>query len=194
MSAGIATTAALVLLAWDLALDPALEHDIDAVYFGDDWGQQHGLQMGYGLWKRFLYPHLRRQYASVLKAVSALHCLNQRLDVIPHVAHDLVAECAIRGEMLGLRELQRWRPLLEQCISAYRRAEYLITIPSLLAVYEGALATVVDSPGSSVPSAGSAVTPSVRLAAPTGRRRWPTAWAGRSGAPSAARPSLSSAY
>ena len=25
----------------------ALEHDIDAVYFGDDWGQQCGLQMGF---------------------------------------------------------------------------------------------------------------------------------------------------
>ena len=24
----------------------ALEYDIDAVYFGDDWGQQRGLQMG----------------------------------------------------------------------------------------------------------------------------------------------------
>ena len=24
----------------------ALKYDIDAVYFGDDWGQQHGLQMG----------------------------------------------------------------------------------------------------------------------------------------------------
>ena len=24
----------------------ALNYDIDAVYFGDDWGQQHGLQMG----------------------------------------------------------------------------------------------------------------------------------------------------
>lgn len=27
----------------------ALEYDIDAVYFGDDWGQQHGLLMGYDL-------------------------------------------------------------------------------------------------------------------------------------------------
>ena len=29
----------------------ALKYDIDAVYFGDDWGQQRGLQMGYELWK-----------------------------------------------------------------------------------------------------------------------------------------------
>jgi uroporphyrinogen decarboxylase len=43
----------------------ALEHDIDAVYFGDDWGQQAGLIMGYGAWKEFIYPRLRRMYGEV---------------------------------------------------------------------------------------------------------------------------------
>jgi uroporphyrinogen decarboxylase len=46
----------------------ALEFDIDAVYFGDDWGQQHGLQMGYQSWKAFIYPILRRMYAMVRAA------------------------------------------------------------------------------------------------------------------------------
>ena len=46
----------------------ALKHDIDAVYFGDDWGQQRGLQMGYGLWKEFIYPVLRRTYKVVRDA------------------------------------------------------------------------------------------------------------------------------
>jgi len=43
----------------------ALNYDIDAVYFGDDWGQQTGLQMGPGLWRRFIYPELKRMYAVV---------------------------------------------------------------------------------------------------------------------------------
>lgn len=43
----------------------ALEYDIDAIYFGDDWGQQRGLQMGYDLWKEFIYPYLRRMYSVV---------------------------------------------------------------------------------------------------------------------------------
>ncbi len=43
----------------------ALKYDIDAVYFGDDWGQQRGLQMGPVLWRRFLLPVLRRMYAVV---------------------------------------------------------------------------------------------------------------------------------
>lgn len=43
----------------------ALKFDIDAVYFGDDWGQQRGLQMGPKLWREFLYPVLGRMYAAV---------------------------------------------------------------------------------------------------------------------------------
>ncbi len=46
----------------------ALTYDIDAVYFGDDWGQQHGLQMGYATWMRFIQPVLKRMYAVVRNA------------------------------------------------------------------------------------------------------------------------------
>lgn len=46
----------------------ALKYDIDAVYFGDDWGMQRGLQMGPVLWRRFIYPELRRMYAAVHEA------------------------------------------------------------------------------------------------------------------------------
>jgi uroporphyrinogen decarboxylase len=43
----------------------ALKYDIDAVYFGDDWGQQHGLQMGPKFWRQFIYPVLERMYRAV---------------------------------------------------------------------------------------------------------------------------------
>jgi uroporphyrinogen decarboxylase len=46
----------------------ALKYDIDAVYFGDDWGQQRGLQMGPRLWRKFIYPELKRMYAQVRSA------------------------------------------------------------------------------------------------------------------------------
>jgi uroporphyrinogen decarboxylase len=46
----------------------ALKYDIDAVYFGDDWGQQRGLQMGPRTWREFILPQLRRMYAAVLAA------------------------------------------------------------------------------------------------------------------------------
>jgi len=46
----------------------ALKYDIDAVYFGDDWGQQHGLQMGPDLWREFIRPPLAKMYAAVRDA------------------------------------------------------------------------------------------------------------------------------
>ncbi len=46
----------------------AVTYDIDAVYFGDDWGQQQGLQMGYPLWREFIYPELKRMYSAVRDA------------------------------------------------------------------------------------------------------------------------------
>jgi len=46
----------------------ALEHEIDAIYFGDDWGQQRGLQMGPEIWRRFIYPVLKRMYGVVREA------------------------------------------------------------------------------------------------------------------------------
>lgn len=43
----------------------ALEYDIDLVYFGDDWGSQHGLQMGPDCWREFIKPQLKRIYGLV---------------------------------------------------------------------------------------------------------------------------------
>jgi uroporphyrinogen decarboxylase len=45
----------------------ASKYDIDAVYFGDDWGQQRGLLMGPKLWREFIYPVLERMYHAVHK-------------------------------------------------------------------------------------------------------------------------------
>lgn len=45
-----------------------LSYDIDAVVFGDDWGQQHGLQMGEMIWHEFIYPALERMYRAVHNA------------------------------------------------------------------------------------------------------------------------------
>lgn len=49
-------------------LTEALKYDIDAVYLGDDWGQQSGLQMGPRIWREFIMPELRRMYSHVSNA------------------------------------------------------------------------------------------------------------------------------
>lgn len=53
-------------------LREALKYDIDAVYFGDDWGQQRGLQMGPKLWRQFIFPVLKRMYSVVHAAGKAV--------------------------------------------------------------------------------------------------------------------------
>ncbi|MBD3306987.1 uroporphyrinogen-III decarboxylase-like protein [candidate division KSB3 bacterium] len=51
---------------YDIAhIQEALKYDIDGVYFGDDWGKQRGLIMGPRLWRRFIYPVLKRMYGVV---------------------------------------------------------------------------------------------------------------------------------
>ncbi|MGQ9729649.1 MAG: uroporphyrinogen decarboxylase family protein [Candidatus Zipacnadales bacterium] len=49
-------------------VEQAVQYDIDAVHFGDDWGSQRGLLMGRRLWERFLKPRLARQYAAAKRA------------------------------------------------------------------------------------------------------------------------------
>lgn len=46
-------------------VDIVCEYPIDCVFFGDDWGMQKGLIMGYPLWKRFIGPRIEREYAYV---------------------------------------------------------------------------------------------------------------------------------
>jgi hypothetical protein len=46
----------------------------------------------------------------------------------------------LRGSVLHGETLKGWRDLLEQCFEAYDRKHYLIVIPALLSVIEGAVA------------------------------------------------------
>ena len=46
----------------------AMKYEIDAVYFGDDWGQQHALIMGKPYWDEYIKPQLRRMYGFVRQA------------------------------------------------------------------------------------------------------------------------------
>ena len=48
-------------------INKAVTYDIDAIYFGDDWGEQRGLIMGADLWHELIYPHLKRMYEVVIK-------------------------------------------------------------------------------------------------------------------------------
>jgi uroporphyrinogen decarboxylase len=63
----------------------ALTHDIDAVYFGDDWGQQSGLIMGPGLWQEFIAPRVRRMSQVTLDAgkYQIIHSCGDIRELVP---------------------------------------------------------------------------------------------------------------
>ncbi len=46
-------------------IENACAHPIDAMMFGDDWGQQRGLQMGPRLWREFIKPRVKEMYGRV---------------------------------------------------------------------------------------------------------------------------------
>ncbi|HHV43999.1 MAG TPA: uroporphyrinogen decarboxylase [Firmicutes bacterium] len=52
------------ILEFNLGLiERALEYEIDAIYFGDDWGQQRGLIMGIDYWRKFIKPRMAAMFA-----------------------------------------------------------------------------------------------------------------------------------
>lgn len=54
------------ILAYNLAvIEHACSYGVDAMMFGDDWGHQHGLIMGYSHWREFILPRIRQMYAAV---------------------------------------------------------------------------------------------------------------------------------
>jgi uroporphyrinogen decarboxylase len=66
----------------------ALRFGIDAVWFGDDWGQQRGLQMGRPLWNEFIRPRVERMYAAAHEA--GLFVMNHSCGDVDELFDDLV--------------------------------------------------------------------------------------------------------
>lgn len=61
------------ILAFNLAVVREMaRYDVDAVIFGDDWGQQRGLLFGPRLWRRFIKPRIAQMYAAVKEAGKAV--------------------------------------------------------------------------------------------------------------------------
>jgi uroporphyrinogen decarboxylase len=68
-------------------LEESLRYDIDAVMFGDDWGQQNGLLFGLRHWRRFIKPRIARMYGLVKRAGKAviIHCCGKVQELFPEL-------------------------------------------------------------------------------------------------------------
>lgn len=61
--------------------------DIDAIFFGDDWGDQRGVIIGPERWRRFMKPRWARIYERVHShgKLAVTHCCGSIVDIIPDV-------------------------------------------------------------------------------------------------------------
>jgi uroporphyrinogen decarboxylase len=66
----------------------ALRYEIDAVYFGDDWGAQRGLQMGRPIWNEFIRPPVARMYHAAHDA--GLFVMNHSCGDVDELFDDLI--------------------------------------------------------------------------------------------------------
>jgi uroporphyrinogen decarboxylase len=76
------------LVEFDLGLvEEAVKYNIDAVLFGDDWGQQNGLLFGARLWRRFIKPRLAVLYGAVKRAGKAvmIHSCGKVQELFPEL-------------------------------------------------------------------------------------------------------------
>jgi len=66
-------------------IDIVCQYPIDCILFGDDWGQQHGLIMGYPHWLEFIKPRLKRMYDHVKQKgrFVAQHACGDCREVLP---------------------------------------------------------------------------------------------------------------
>ena len=69
-------------------LDCVLDRDFDAIYFGDDWGQQQGLIMGPQMWRKYIKPAFARMFDKI-KSKGKRLCLHSCGD-LREVFGDLV--------------------------------------------------------------------------------------------------------
>jgi len=66
-------------------IDVGLEFDVDAIHFGDDWGQQRGLIMGPKLWREFIKPRMARMFEKARNAGKfvSLHSCGDIHEIFP---------------------------------------------------------------------------------------------------------------
>ena len=91
-------------------VEHAVQYDIDAVHFGDDWGAQRGLLMGPKLWERFLEPRLARQYAAGKDAGKfvTIHSCGKVQELFPQLI-DIGLDCfnPFQPEVMDPYEMKR---------------------------------------------------------------------------------------
>jgi uroporphyrinogen decarboxylase len=91
-------------------IDIMNEYPFDAIYFGDDWGQQKGMIMGAPLWREFIKPRMAKMYARAKK--NGKFVLQHSCGDIQEVFEDLIEiglDCyqTVQPEIYNLAEIKQ---------------------------------------------------------------------------------------
>jgi len=83
---------------------------IDAIHFGDDWGDQRGVTLGPERWRKFIKPHVAEHYEYVKKQgkYTFTHCCGCVTDIIPDMI-EIGLDClqSVQPEAMDPYELKR---------------------------------------------------------------------------------------
>lgn len=86
------------------------EYPFDAIYFGDDWGQQRGMIMGAPLWREFIKPRMKAMYERAKKGGKFIiqHSCGDIRDVLSDLV-EIGLDCyqTVQPEIYDLEELKR---------------------------------------------------------------------------------------
>lgn len=91
-------------------LDVALPHAFDALYFGDDWGQQQGLIMGPKYWRQYIKPGVAKIFAKARAAgkMIVLHSCGDLREIMGDLVEIGVdVYNTVQPEIYDLKELKR---------------------------------------------------------------------------------------
>lgn len=94
----------------DKLLDIILKRDFDAVYFGDDWGQQNGLIMGPEMWRKFIKPKVGKLFSKIKAAGKqiVLHSCGDLREILGEVI-DMGVDVynTVQPEIYSLKDLKK---------------------------------------------------------------------------------------
>ncbi len=91
-------------------LDRVLDEDFEGVYFGDDWGSQHGLIMGKDIWDRYIRPFMKEMFDKVHSKGKyvLLHCCGYIEELFPDLI-EIGLDCynTVQPELYDLAKIKR---------------------------------------------------------------------------------------
>jgi uroporphyrinogen decarboxylase len=91
-------------------VDKICEFPIDAVFLGDDWGDQRGIIIGPERWRRFLKPRLQELFERVHQhgKMVMMHCCGNATEVLPDVIEiGLDVLESLQPEAMDVYEIKR---------------------------------------------------------------------------------------